>query len=325
LAIETVGDFHKHQKKTYDCRLRLFLDASHFSDTMVPARTIYSQLWHRLKDETETARIARTWHKLCHLHWASKQGGYHMNRNRLSISAAVVAAAWLSAGVGIGLAQTSGSSGSQTINPDPTGPKSGSRSERTGESDVPLPKGSPQAGTVEKGTGSASPGAVRPQAQSGQAVNPSPKESLGGTQSQRERETGVPLPQGSPQAGTVEKGGSTAGMSGSGAMTGQRGSASNIKAVQQALKDKGHDPGPIDGVMGARTKEAIKAFQSASNIEATGTLDARTAQELGVSSASSGSGARGSMKNSGNTGNTTVGKDTDQQNLPTSKKKSENK
>jgi peptidoglycan hydrolase-like protein with peptidoglycan-binding domain len=93
----------------------------------------------------------------------------------------------------------------------------------------------------------------------------------------------------------------------------------NVKEVQQALKDKGHDPGPIDGVMGAKTKEALKSFQTASNIQATGTLNAETAQKLGVNSApsrssgtSSSSGARGTS----NSSDTTVGKDSDQPNQP---------
>jgi hypothetical protein len=47
---------------------------------------------------------------------------------------------------GTGFCQTSDG---EKINPDVSGSKGGSRSERTG--DVPLPKGSPYAGTVEKG------------------------------------------------------------------------------------------------------------------------------------------------------------------------------
>jgi hypothetical protein len=41
----------------------------------------------------------------------------------------------------------------EKINPEATGPKGGSQSERTGEEDVPLPKGSPSSGTVEQGKG----------------------------------------------------------------------------------------------------------------------------------------------------------------------------
>src|SRR5260370_15617436 len=40
--------------------------------------------------------------------------------------------------------------------------------------------------------------------------------------------------------------------------------------LQQALKTLGHDPGPIDGVFGANTESAVKAFQQAREIPADG-------------------------------------------------------
>lgn len=55
-----------------------------------------------------------------------------------------------------------------------------------------------------------------------------------------------------------------------------------VRAVQQALKDKGHDPGPIDGIMGPKTREALKGFQKAEGIKETGRLDAETMAKLGV-------------------------------------------
>jgi peptidoglycan hydrolase-like protein with peptidoglycan-binding domain len=55
-----------------------------------------------------------------------------------------------------------------------------------------------------------------------------------------------------------------------------------IKKVQEALKAKGQDPGPIDGVMGPKTRAALKAFQKASALKETGELDAPTAEKLGV-------------------------------------------
>jgi peptidoglycan hydrolase-like protein with peptidoglycan-binding domain len=77
------------------------------------------------------------------------------------------------------------------------------------------------------------------------------------------------------------------------------GNTGNVKEVQEALKDKGHDPGPVDGVMGARTKEALKSFQTASNLQPTGALNAETAQKLGVQAGSSSSrGSRGSSRSS---------------------------
>jgi membrane-bound lytic murein transglycosylase B len=42
------------------------------------------------------------------------------------------------------------------------------------------------------------------------------------------------------------------------------------KALQQALKDKGFDPGPIDGVIGAGTKRALKSWQKSAGVPADG-------------------------------------------------------
>jgi peptidoglycan hydrolase-like protein with peptidoglycan-binding domain len=55
-----------------------------------------------------------------------------------------------------------------------------------------------------------------------------------------------------------------------------------VKAAQQALKDKGHDPGGIDGRMGRKTQAALRDFQKAQGLEATGRLDAKTMQALGM-------------------------------------------
>jgi len=45
-----------------------------------------------------------------------------------------------------------------------------------------------------------------------------------------------------------------------------------VKAVQEALRDNGQDPGPIDGIMGPRTKAALKDFQRAQGLPETGQL-----------------------------------------------------
>jgi len=39
------------------------------------------------------------------------------------------------------------------------------------------------------------------------------------------------------------------------------GSRAQMKTMQQTLKDKGFDPGPIDGTMGPRTAAALRDYQ----------------------------------------------------------------
>lgn len=50
--------------------------------------------------------------------------------------------------------------------------------------------------------------------------------------------------------------------------------------VQRALQEAGFDPGPIDGRMGRRTRSALKAFQSARRLKASGEVDRKTWQTL---------------------------------------------
>lgn len=59
-------------------------------------------------------------------------------------------------------------------------------------------------------------------------------------------------------------------------------SQSQVMAMQQALKEKGFEPGPIDGVMGPRTASALKEYQKAENLKMTGLMDRDTAAKLGV-------------------------------------------
>ena len=106
--------------------------------------------------------------------------------------------------------------------------------------------------------------------------------------------------------------GSTSGVGGAAgsdksSMSGQM-SQDQIKKIQQALKDKGHDPGPIDGNMNARTQQALRAFQKSQNLTVTGTLDSSTASALGVApssavgSGSSSSNGTGSSRSGSGTG-----------------------
>ena len=56
----------------------------------------------------------------------------------------------------------------------------------------------------------------------------------------------------------------------------------DLERVQKTLKEMGHDPGPIDGVMGSQTSAALRAYQKQHGLDATGQLDAATQARLGA-------------------------------------------
>ncbi|MFA5096589.1 MAG: peptidoglycan-binding protein [Candidatus Omnitrophota bacterium] len=53
------------------------------------------------------------------------------------------------------------------------------------------------------------------------------------------------------------------------------------KDFQTALKNAGYDPGWIDGRMGKKTRDAIKAFQKANDLKANGRMGKKTWALLG--------------------------------------------
>ncbi|MDR1661465.1 MAG: peptidoglycan-binding protein, partial [Azoarcus sp.] len=55
----------------------------------------------------------------------------------------------------------------------------------------------------------------------------------------------------------------------------------SYRAIQQALADRGYDPGPPDGQRGPRTREALRQFQSSESLPVTGTTDVKTLEALG--------------------------------------------
>jgi peptidoglycan hydrolase-like protein with peptidoglycan-binding domain len=90
------------------------------------------------------------------------------------------------------------------------------------------------------------------------------------------------------------------------------GKQEQVKAAQQALKDKGHDPGAADGVMGPKTQAALRDFQSKEGLKATGRLDRDTMSKLGVeakagAAADTSRGAPAASPGSGSTGATPGG------------------
>ncbi|RPJ54123.1 MAG: hypothetical protein EHM23_29590 [Acidobacteria bacterium] len=64
--------------------------------------------------------------------------------------------------------------------------------------------------------------------------------------------------------------------------TDARYSREEIMQVQTALKNKGFDPGPADGVMGKKTKTALREFQKQNNLTEVGAINNDTLKALGV-------------------------------------------
>jgi peptidoglycan hydrolase-like protein with peptidoglycan-binding domain len=163
------------------------------------------------------------------------------------------------------------------LNAAPTAAQSvgGTQSERAGDSDTPVP---PQG----------KPGDVKAR-KSGQAATAQNKDtSVGGTQSRRAGDSDTPLPpQGTPGDATKYKSGSRSESRRAGLESSHMNSQQEVRLAQEALKNQGHDPGPIDGIMGAHTREALREFQSANGLRQTGMLDAQTKQKLNIESSSS--------------------------------------
>ncbi|MDR1709612.1 MAG: peptidoglycan-binding protein [Candidatus Accumulibacter sp.] len=57
--------------------------------------------------------------------------------------------------------------------------------------------------------------------------------------------------------------------------------AEQVRAIQQALSEQGYDPGPADGQLGPKTRDALKEFQDDVNLPETGRPDAATNAALG--------------------------------------------
>jgi peptidoglycan hydrolase-like protein with peptidoglycan-binding domain len=66
-----------------------------------------------------------------------------------------------------------------------------------------------------------------------------------------------------------------------------QGSAS-VREAQQALKNKGYDTGPIDGIIGPRTRAAVRHYQEKETINVDGQLGPKTLDSLGVKQGTAG-------------------------------------
>ena len=68
----------------------------------------------------------------------------------------------------------------------------------------------------------------------------------------------------------------------------QQGSrGSTVKTIQQKLKNWGYYNGSVDGIFGAKTKEAVKYFQRKNNLAVDGIVGNKTLQALGMSTSGS--------------------------------------
>jgi len=57
---------------------------------------------------------------------------------------------------------------------------------------------------------------------------------------------------------------------------------SEVKKTQQALRDRKHYRGKVDGSFGLRTRAGIRGYQKAESLPITGQIDTQTAAGLGV-------------------------------------------
>jgi len=103
-----------------------------------------------------------------------------------------------------------------------------------------------------------------------------------------------------------ERGSARGGMSDQRA-AGQQLSKDKVKEIQEALKDKGNDPGQIDGIMGPKTQQALRAFQKSENLQVTGRVDEKTASALGVDVDKAGTSSMGSERSSSGSSSSGLG------------------
>jgi lipid-binding SYLF domain-containing protein len=79
-------------------------------------------------------------------------------------------------------------------------------------------------------------------------------------------------------------------------------STKQVRQVQTALKNRGFDPGSIDGVMGPKTMMAVRNFQSSQGMTASGMIDEPTLVALEIQSKPA-TGSTSSSQTSSNVGN----------------------
>lgn len=121
---------------------------------------------------------------------------------------------------------------------------------------------------ADEGVGQGGSGQEGMEQQSGQ---PGGDQGAGGAQG------GIQSPdqqqQGSDLGGTSQQGG---------AMQGGMQDQASVKQVQEKLSQQGYEVGPVDGIFGPKTQQALRKFQEDKGVQPTGQIDEQTMAALGI-------------------------------------------
>jgi peptidoglycan hydrolase-like protein with peptidoglycan-binding domain len=67
--------------------------------------------------------------------------------------------------------------------------------------------------------------------------------------------------------------------------------STQVRDLQRTLNNRGYNAGPVDGIYGPRTRQAVMAWQRANNMEATGRPSAQMMANLGLGDSATGGSA----------------------------------
>lgn len=113
--------------------------------------------------------------------------------------------------------------------------------------------------------------------QQGQGIEQQQSGQPGGDQGAGGTQGGIQSPdqqqQGSDLGGTSQQGG---------AMQGGMQDQASVKQVQEKLSQQGYDVGPVDGIFGPKTQQALRKFQEDKGGQPTGQIDQQTMAALGI-------------------------------------------
>lgn len=113
--------------------------------------------------------------------------------------------------------------------------------------------------------------------QQGQGIEQQQSGQPGGDQGAGGAQGGIQSPdpqqQGSDLGGTSQQGG---------AMQGGMQDQASVKQVQEKLSQQGYEVGPVDGIFGPKTQQALRKFQQDKGVQPTGQIDQQTMTALGI-------------------------------------------